>query len=445
MPQAINIFWFRRDLRLDDNAGLYEALGSGLPVLPLFIFDREILDELEDRDDVRVSFIHGALEQMQSALIKLGSTLDVRYGRPLDIWKKIIKDYQINAVYANEDYEPYARQRDEAVHGLLQQHGAILKLFKDQVIFAKSEVVKDDGKPYMIYTPYARKWRALLNADQYKYRPAKRSPAFFKAGPKTLPTLASMGFVAVKDAFQKPQVDEAIVQGYDRTRDTPSVAGTTRVGIHLRFGTVSVRRLVARALELNSVFLGELIWREFFMQMLWHRPGLVDAPCKKEYANIRWRNNEQEFERWCEGRTGYPLVDAGMRELNATGFMHNRVRMVTASFLIKHLLVDWRWGEAYFARRLRDYELSSNNGNWQWVAGCGCDAAPYFRVFNPAAQTKRFDPQMKYIRTWVPEVDSQDYPEPMVDHEAARARCLKAYKEALYNQIGGRRAAQKPL
>jgi len=434
MPQAINIFWFRRDLRLDDNAGLHEALQSGLPVLPLFIFDREILDELEDRDDVRVSFIHGVLEQMQAALLKSGSTLDVRYGKPLELWKKLVKDYHINAVYANEDYEPYARQRDEAVNRLLQQHGAGLKLYKDQVIFAKSEVVKDDGKPYMIYTPYARKWRALLSEDQYKYRPLKRSPAFLKTGPKALPTLASMGFEAVKGAFQKPQVDEAIVQHYDSTRDTPSVRGTTRVGIHLRFGTVSVRRLVARALELNSVFLGELIWREFFMQMLWHRPELVDSPCKKEYANIRWRNNEQEFERWCEGRTGYPLVDAGMRELNATGFMHNRVRMVTASFLIKHLLVDWRWGEAYFARRLRDYELSSNNGNWQWVAGCGCDAAPYFRVFNPAAQTKRFDRQMKYIRTWVPEVDSKDYPEPMVEHEAARARCLKAYKEALRNR-----------
>jgi deoxyribodipyrimidine photo-lyase len=431
MPQKINIFWFRRDLRLEDNAGLFHALDAGLPVLPVFIFDRDILDELEERSDARVSFIYHALEQMQERLVKLGSSLDVRYGHPLEIWKKLIKEYDINAVYANKDYEPYARGRDKEVKNILVKKSINFLLYKDQVVFEEAEVTKDDGLPYMVFTPYSRKWRALLQPEHCQPYKSKRNPAFLALAPKALPTLAFMGFTPAENFPTSPSIDEAIVQDYDKTRDIPSLPGTTHLGVHLRFGTVSIRKLVARAVELNPIFLGELIWREFFMQMLWHRPDVVGEPCKKEYAHIRWRNNEKEFERWCEGNTGYPLVDAGMRELNATGFMHNRVRMVTASFLVKHLLIDWRWGEAYFAKKLLDYELSSNNGNWQWVAGCGCDAAPYFRIFNPAAQTKRFDPQLKYIKKWIPELDGLSYPEPMVDHELARARCLKVYKEAL--------------
>lgn len=440
MPDKINLFWFRRDLRLEDNAGLFHALSSGLPVLPVFIFDSNILDELEDKADPRVSFIYGALELMQEKLVKASSTLDVRYGQPLAVWKKLIADYDIETVFTNKDYEPYARDRDAEVEELLKRKGIAFSMHKDQVIFEQSEVAKNDGLHYTVYTPYAKKWRSLLQPEDYKSYTNKRTPPFFQHRPKSFPTLHSMGFEKNETIEVKPFVDEEIVKHYDKTRDIPSLKGTTHVGVHLRFGTVSVRKLVAKALELNSVYLGELIWREFFMQLLWHRPDVVGAPCRKEYAHIRWRNNEKEFERWCEGNTGYPLVDAGMRELNETGFMHNRVRMVTASFLIKHLLIDWRWGEAYFAKKLLDYELSSNNGNWQWVAGCGCDSAPYFRVFNPDAQTKRFDRQMKYIRKWVPEFDQASYPKPMVVHEEARARCLRVYKEGL--AVGRNKASE---
>lgn len=430
--QKVVLFWFRRDLRLEDNAGLDAALSSGFPVVPVFIFDTTILQHLEDKDDRRVSFIYAALEDLQDKLISVESSLDVRYGKPIDTIKALLQDYTVQAVYTNHDYEPDAVKRDEEISRMLQAIGVHFHAFKDQVIFEKDEVVNDDGSGYMVYTPYAKKWKRRLQETGLSSYPSQKKMAhFFRQKRRAFPSLEAMGFVLNPDIPALEKANKSIMSQYHQTRDIPSQKGTTRMGIHLRFGTISVRQLVAQAMELNEVYLGELIWREFFMQVLWHHPRVVTEACKKEYDAIRWRNNEAEFERWCRGETGFPIVDAGMQELNATGFMHNRVRMIVGSFLVKDLLIDWRWGEAYFARRLLDYELSSNNGNWQWVAGCGCDAAPYFRVFSPEAQAKRFDPEGTYIRKWVPEFETKDYPRPIVDHAAARERCIKVYKAAL--------------
>ncbi len=429
----VNVFWFRRDLRLHDNCGLYKALQAGLPVVPLFIFDRDILDELVDKDDKRVSFIYQALEEMQAVAVKHKSTLDVRYGKPGDIFNQLLKDYPIANVFTNHDYEPYAISRDRELGAVLAAKGIGFNTFKDQVIFERDEVTKDDGSGYTMYAPYFKKWRKMLQIEHVQPYPSEKNLQNLLPGsPKPFPTLAEMGFT--KNAFIPAieHADKSIIESYHQTRDVPSVRGTTRSGVQLRFGTISVRQTVATAEKFNAKFLNELIWREFFMQLLWHQPRLIKEECKPGYDGIRWRNKAEEFERWCIGQTGYPIVDAGMRELNETGFMHNRVRMIAGSFLVKDLLIDWRWGEAYFARKLLDYELASNNGNWQWVAGCGCDAAPYFRVFNPNLQTEKFDPKKEYIKRWVPEVDKPGYPKPMVDHNEAKARCLTAYKAALH-------------
>lgn len=427
--KAVNIFWFRRDLRLHDNAGLYHALKGGLPVVPIFIFDRNILDNLEDKVDRRVEFIHIAIEKMQQQLLKLGSTLEVFYDVPENVFKELISKYKIKAVYANGDYEHYARVRDESISEFLKKHDAQLKLYKDQVIFEKDEVTKADGKPYTVFTPYSKQWKAKLNDFYQRPYPTKKYFKHFHQQPeKKIPSLKSMGFEATGAPFPSIEPDEALIKRYDKQRDFPA-KGTSRMGVHLRFGTVSIRELVQLAVSLNAVYLNELIWREFYQMILWHFPHVGRGHAfKKEYELIAWRNNEKEFERWCSGTTGYPIVDAGMRELNETGFMHNRVRMITASFLTKHLLIDWRWGEAYFAQKLLDFELSSNNGGWQWAAGSGCDAAPYFRIFNPALQTKKFDPKLEYIKKWVPEFQEFGYPKPIVEHEMARKRCLEVYQ-----------------
>jgi deoxyribodipyrimidine photo-lyase len=437
MLQKVVLFWFRRDLRLHDNAGLYAALSSGLPVVPLFIFDREILNKLEDKDDRRVSFIYRAVLKLQEDLLKEGSSLCAEYGSPEKVFLQLTDRYSIQAVYTNHDYEPYATKRDAEIKSLLQLKGIAFHTYKDQVVFEKNEVTKAGGGPYTVFTPYAKKWKNLLTEDSFQ--PLKSEQflyRFYKQTPSAIPSLEEMGFMFNKDIPSLEAVDENIINYYHQTRNIPSVYGTTRMGIQLRFGTVSVRKLVAKALELNAVYLSELIWREFFMQVLWHQPELATVACKKRYDSIRWRNNEGEFQRWCRGKTGYPIVDAGMRELNETGFMHNRVRMVVGSFLVKDLLIDWRWGEAYFARKLLDFELAANNGNWQWVAGCGCDAAPYFRVFNPALQAKKFDPQSIYIKRWIPELGTASYPKPIVEHDYAKQRCLKAYKTALLKVDG---------
>lgn len=425
--------WFRRDLRIKDNAALYHALKSGLPVVPIFIFDKNILGLLPDEKDRRVEFIYRALEEMQSSLVALNTTLDVQYGEPLAVFRNLLTTYSIQQVFTNHDYEAYARIRDADIEKLLLEHGSGFHHFKDQVIFEKDEVVKDDGKPYSVFTPYSRKWKAKLQPFHLKSYPSEKySGNFYPQAEIKIPTLASMGFTATGLPFPSRSLNTELASKYSLQRDFPAIAGTSKLGVHLRFGTISIRQLAAKAKELSDTFLNELIWRDFYHMILWQFPhvGLGKA-FRPEYDAINWRNNEKEFAAWCNGKTGYPIVDAGMRELNETGFMHNRVRMIVASFLTKHLLVDWRWGEGYFAAKLLDYDFAANNGGWQWASGSGCDAAPYFRIFNPYLQTKRFDADGKYIKKWVPELDSFDYPEPIVDHELARKRCLAVYGAAL--------------
>ncbi|MFM2139515.1 MAG: hypothetical protein RJA57_1822 [Bacteroidota bacterium] len=432
MRPSVNIFWFRRDLRLEDNHGLFQALRSGVPVLPLFIFDTEILDALEDRSDRRVAFIHRALLSMQHKLVKAGSTLHVHHGKPLEVFGELIRSHAIGSVFTNHDYEPYATGRDAGVAKLLAANGIGFLTFKDQVLLEKDEVLKDDGKPYTVFTPYSRRWRSVLQTRDLKGFPSETlTNGYFRQAPGPIPDLAALGFQDADPVFPGKAWDRDRILQYGKQRDFPAVEGTTRLSVHLRFGTISVRELAREAGALSETFLNELIWRDFYHMILWHFPHIVHRSFKPAYDRISWRESESEFETWCRGSTGYPIVDAGMRELNATGFMHNRVRMITASFLTKHLLMDWRRGEAYFAAKLLDYDLAANNGGWQWAAGSGCDAAPYFRVFNPSLQAQKFDPNGAYIRRWVPEIDTLTYPRPMVDHAVARKRCLDVFTKAL--------------
>ncbi len=426
----MTIFWFRRDLRLEDNTGLYEALTSGDEVLPIFIFDKNILSELSE-DDARVTFIHSLLQQIQETLQKHNKSLAVFYDTPENVFKKLIKDHDIKAVYANHDYEPYALKRDKATAKQLEKDNIAFHSFKDQVIFEKDEVVKDDGDPYVVYTPYMKKWRE--NFDESMVRQHHPENKLTALATHSYPFL-SLHDIGFKESDIKPApytVSEKLINNYEDTRNFPAVEGTSCISPYLRFGSVSIREIMKKALQSgNATYMNELIWREFFMQILWHYPETVTKSFRRKYDNIKWRNNDEEFKAWCEGKTGYPMVDAGMRELNATGYMHNRVRMVVASFLCKHLLIDWRWGEAYFAKKLFDYEQSSNVGNWQWAAGSGVDAAPYFRICNPTEQAKKFDKDLKYIKKWVPEFEDLSY-RPIVDHKEARERALKVYKEAV--------------
>ncbi len=434
MKSTISIFWFRRDLRLQDNAGLYHALKNANPVLPIFIFDTNILEELEDKADKRVEFIHAALLEIQQQLVKIGSTLEVYYGQPLDVFKNLLNNYTVEKVFANHDYEPYAKNRDVAIQKYLEEENVSFATFKDHVIFEKDEVLKDDGKPYTIFTPYSRKWKSALS-DFYlqSYNTKKHFSNFYKQSAKEVISLEKMGFATNDSSFPDKEWKGQIIRNYKEQRNIPSIKGTSRLSVHLRFGTISIRTLADEAGSLNETFFNELIWRDFYQMILWHFPYVVGNAFKPAYDKIQWRNNENEFEAWCNGQTGYPIVDAGMRELNETGFMHNRVRMIVASFLTKHLLIDWRWGEAYFAKKLLDFDLAANNGGWQWAAGSGCDAAPYFRVFNPYLQTQKFDPELKYIKKWVPEFEEFTYPKPIIEHALARKRCLETYAAALKN------------
>jgi len=424
----ISIFWFRRDLRLEDNVGLNAALASGLPVLPIFIFDEDILEDLP-KNDARVSFIYASLKEIHLKLKKNDSSLLIKKGNIKKVWKSLIAEFDIKKVFFNKDYEPYAIKRDHEISAFLELNKIEVSNHKDQVIFEENEILKADGRPYTVYTPFKNKWLAKfkeVNISEIVESGLQWSN--FYQYETLFPTLEIIGFVKSKQKVYLPNL--SVIADYDLNRDFPAKNGTSYLSPHLRFGTLSVRKLVMLALNKNAVFLSELIWREFFMQILFHFPSVVTNNFKSKYDNINWRDNQADFKRWCEGTTGYPLVDAGMRELNETGYMHNRVRMVTASFLCKHLLIDWKWGEAYFAEKLLDYELSSNNGNWQWAAGTGCDAAPYFRVFNPIIQLKKFDKDLVYTRKWIPEFDF-GYPEPMVAHKFARERALTAYKVGL--------------
>lgn len=421
---AINLVWLRRDLRLVDNTALIKALSEQKNVLPIFIFDEDIISELEVKD-ARLTFIYDQLSKLQTELAQYGSSLKILKGKVIDVWHSLVSDYEINAVYLNKDYEPYAIKRDQQIASLLEANGIDFHACKDQVIHEADEVLKADGSAYTVYTPYKNKWLSvykgvtvshgdLENLNQVHYE---------------FPSIESLGFE--RSNIQVKDYDLSQLKQYAQNRDFPAIDGASYLSPHLRFGTVSPRQVIAQLQNDDAVFLSELIWREFFMQILFHFPRVVTENFKAKYDGIQWRNNEKEFEKWCQGKTGYPMVDAGMRQLDETGYMHNRVRMITAGFLCKHLLIDWRWGEAYFAKHLLDYELSSNNGNWQWAAGTGCDAAPYFRIFNPSEQHKKFDPESLYVKRWVPEFGTDDYPSSIVDHKEARNRALTVYKAGI--------------
>ncbi len=435
MPtESIAIFWFRRDLRFEDNAGLYHALKGDRPVLPLFIFDTNILDELEVKHDARVMFLHDTLTAMHQRLEEKNSSLLVKHGVPQEMWKEILHDYNIGAVYTNHDYEPYANERDEAVRKLLAEQDISFQTYKDQVIFEKDEIMTKSGGFYKVFTPYKKAWLDKLDdAMLESYTSGLRFDNWYQTKPIAMPSLNDLGFERADIEIPPNHIDEQVIDHYQKKRDYPAQDGTTRLGVHLRHGTLSIRKLARAARDINATYLSELIWREFYMQVLHHAPQVVDTSFKPKYDNIPWRNSEEDFQRWCEGRTGYPIVNAGMRELNKNGYMHNRVRMIAASFLTKHLLIDWRWGEAYFGQKLLDYELANNNGGWQWSAGSGVDAQPYFRVFNPYSQAKKFNEADEYIRKWVPEYGTDDYPKPMVNHQEARERAIQTFKEALNN------------
>jgi deoxyribodipyrimidine photo-lyase len=438
MRPSVILFWFRRDLRLKDNTGLYHALKLAqkleLKVLPIFIFDKMILDKLEDKADRRVDFIHQTITELQAVLTEKGKSLWVHYGHPTEAIEALKKQYQIHSLFTNQDYEPYGINRDAQIATNLAKEKIEFHAYKDQVIFEKSEVTKEDGKPYTVFTPYSRRWKAAWEANTPKLLPSEKGTEYFlesKALP--IPSLKAMGFEKTDLVVPAKKWKEATVKNYTEQRNFPAKeGGTSHLGMHLRFGTISIRQLALDTASINTTYLNELIWRDFYHMILWHFPHVAEGKSfRAQYDLIEWRNNEKEFEAWCEGRTGYPIVDAGMRELNTTGFMHNRVRMIVASFLTKHLLIDWRWGEAYFAQKLLDFDFAANNGGWQWASGSGCDAAPYFRVFNPRLQTEKFDKQLQYIRKWIPELDSLTYPQPIVVHEHARVRVLAAYAKAL--------------
>lgn len=439
----VTIFWFRRDLRLHDNAGLFQALKGNNRVQCLFIFDKKILDDLKDKKDARVEFIHDTLNGIKNELNSLGADLWVYYDNPLDAWETILAKNNVDKIYYNRDYEPYAINRDKQVNLLASKKNIDVHSYKDHVVFESHEVLKDDGDPYVVFTPYKRKWMALLESksesNDYKaFSPYNCSDYYSNFNtvdkPSEFISLETMGFEKTDIQIPPKQVSQKIIKDYGDNRNFPAINGTSRLGVHYRFGTVSIREKAAKAITLSESYLNELIWRDFYSQILHHFPQVVNQSFRKKYDEINWRNNTVEFNAWCKGMTGYPIVDAGMRELNATGYMHNRVRMITASFLTKHLLIDWRWGEAYFAQKLLDYDLASNNGGWQWASGSGTDAAPYFRIFNPWTQQDKFDKNKVYIKKWIPEYGTEKYPDPIVDHKAARERCLKTYKEALDNK-----------
>lgn len=432
MKEEVIVFWFRRDLRLNDNAGLYYALQSGIKVLPVFVFDTGILGKLADKRDRRVDFIHQVLHHLNSQLIEYGSSLLVYNGLVEAAFDDILKVFSVKKVVYNRDYEPLALKRDLKIESILREKGIACESYKDQCIFAENDILKKDLKPYTIFTPYMRKWKELaLKYPVANYSNFTFNQNFFKLAPQSIPELSELGFQKTDIIYNPPKLNHNLIQLYQHNRDFPALNRTSKISIHLRFGTVSIREIVKAASVLSEAWLNELIWRDFYMMILFHFPHVVNSSFKKEFDFIEWKNNEDEFDKWCKGETGYPMVDAGMRELNATGFMHNRARMITASFLVKHLLIDWRWGEAYFAEKLNDFDLSANNGGWQWAAGTGCDAAPYFRIFNPTEQQKKFDPVFAYIKKWVPEFGTENYPEPIVEHAFARERALKTYKKAL--------------
>ena len=429
---VVNIVWMRRDLRLEDNTALFHALKTRENVLLLFIFNPDILERLEVRPDFRVNFIYKTLVGIKETLEKIGSSIYIAHGRPQDVFKKMADEFHICSVYTNRDYEPYSLLRDLNVERFLKINKIEYHSYKDNVLFEKDELVKDDGKPYTVFTPYKNKFLEKFNKEMV--RPLNTTQYFhnfIRIKPLPMMSIEMLGFESVNLVFPSKSLPQTLLEGYAANRDFPARNGTSKLSVHLRFGTISIRKVTALAFLHSETFLSELIWRNFYSQILWYFPHVATRAFKPIYDNIRWENNLDHFNAWCQGMTGYPMVDAGMRELNQTGFMHNRLRMVTASFLCKHLLIDWRWGEAYFAGKLNDYELASNNGGWQWAAGSGCDAVPYFRIFNPELQAKKFDPDSEYILKWVPEYGTIAYPQPIIEHRFARERALKRFAQGM--------------
>lgn len=424
------IFWFRRDLRLNDNKALYYALNQSNEVKLIFIFDTDILKKTPNKSDKRINFIHSELSKINFELHKYGGNIDVYYGKPLEVFRKITTENKICKVFANADYEPSAIKRDTEVFNFLRTQNIEFSTFKDHVIFHEKEIVKKDGNPYTVFTPYSKKWKERLTKDELQNFPSENLLTnIYKSKRKDIPSLSEIGYNKEEIFFPAKEINIDIIKDYNHTRDFPAKDGTSKLSVHLRFGTISIRELVKIASRNNETFLNELIWRDFYQMIIWFFPETVDNEFKQKYRFLQWRNNEEEFAAWCEGKTGYPFVDAGISELNSTGFMHNRLRMITASFLTKHLLIDWRWGEAYFASKLIDYEIASNVGGWQWAASTGCDAVPYFRIFNPESQMKKFDKEREYVRKWIPEIqDISKYPKPIVDYNFGRERALHFFK-----------------
>ncbi|WP_281614585.1 deoxyribodipyrimidine photo-lyase [Flammeovirga sp. SubArs3] len=431
--EKISIVWLRRDLRLVDNVALHHALSTSKHVLLVFIFDKNILEDLNDRQDPRVNFIHQQLSGIKEQLEELGSTLYTIYDTPTNAWKKLVSTYDISAVHTNHDYEPYALERDQEINTILAEKQIPFITHKDQCIFEKEEITKDDGSPYVVFTPYSRKWKLRLqeNPEAIQHFDCSLVENYYSCSPEAMISLGDMGFETSSTVIPPLSVDLDIVTNYDQQRDFPSIKGTTHLGIHLRFGTISVREVLRQSYQLNEVFMNQIIWRDFYMMILFHFPHVVSNNYNRKYDKVIWENNEEYFEAWKNGKTGYPIVDAAMNELNTTGYMHNRARMIVASFLCKHLMIDWKWGEAYFAEKLLDFDLSANNGSWQWAAGTGTDAQPYFRVFNPESQMKKFDKDLKYIKKWIPNFDPKNYIEPIVEHKTARLKAIDTYKKAL--------------
>jgi deoxyribodipyrimidine photo-lyase len=468
MQYEASLVWFRRDLRADDHAALHQALKRSRRVFCAFCFDRAILDALPSREDRRVEFIAIALDELEAALAQHGGGLLVVHGDASEAIPRLVAELGVGAVFANHDYEPYAKQRDAAVERALQHRGIAFHTFKDQVIFEKDEVMTGAGTPFTVFTPYKNAWLKKLDAVHLSSYPVERYAGALAAPPfRRRATLADTGFrttdlrslgLPLGASGAKQLLDEFMrrIDAYRERRDFPASKGPSYLSVHLRFGTVSVRTLAARAHALATegaqAWLAELVWRDFYQAILHHFPHVVGGAFRREYDALEFDNEETQWEAWQAGRTGYPLVDAAMRQINQTGYMHNRLRMVTASFLVKDLHIDWRWGERYFADRLNDFDLAANNGGWQWAASTGCDAQPYFRIFNPVTQSEKFDPEGKFIRRYVPElarvpakfvhapwtmppleqqaagcVIGRDYPAPIVDHDVARKVTLERY------------------
>lgn len=431
--EKINVFWFRRDLRINDNHALFNALKSGLKVVPIFIFDKDILKEFPNTNDRRLNFIYKELKNINNKLLEFNSSILIFNSTVKSSFENLLQKFNVNAVFYNKDYEPYATKRDSEIELYLKERGIEFKGYKDHVIFETNEIVKPDKTPYTVFTPYSKKWKLLLETEMLKTFESEELIKNFLTFEGRFPTLKELGYNELDYIFPKSNFNKNVIRSYETQRNFPHLDGGSKLGVHLRFGTISIRTAVNNALKFSDCWLNELIWREFFIQLMWHFPKNEHFCFKQKYNYFEWLNDEAKFDKWCKAETGFQIVDAGIRELIQTGYMHNRVRMITANFLTKLLQIDWRWGERFFAEHLLDYELAINNGNWQWAAGTGADAAPYFRIFNPLEQIKKFDSNNIYIDKWLPKEKYKQI-KPIVDYKVARSQYLERFSQFLKNE-----------